>query len=157
MRAGRRPSCDSLRKQNVPRAQSLRVRARRRPNLASVRKYARLAREAPLQPRALAALHAAQLVHWDLKLENILMFNDGNTVKLCDFGLARAVPTARVLEISNQSEVQVRVSCEAHREAEADDHREDRRPARVLEEVGGRVPILQPGHVDYFGVVAEGL
>ena len=34
--------------------------------------------------------------------------------------LARAVPTARVLEISNQSEVQVRVSCEAHREAEAE-------------------------------------
>ena len=30
---------------NVPRAQSLRVRARRRPNLASVRKYARLARK----------------------------------------------------------------------------------------------------------------
>ena len=30
---------------NEPRAQSLRVRARRRPNLASVRKYARLARK----------------------------------------------------------------------------------------------------------------
>ena len=34
--------------------------------------------------------------------------------------LARAVPTARVLEVSNQSEVQVRVSCEAHRETEAE-------------------------------------
>ena len=36
-------------------------------------------------------LHQSQVLHRDLKPENILINKDLTEVKLCDFGLARAV------------------------------------------------------------------
>jgi eukaryotic-like serine/threonine-protein kinase len=45
--------------------------------------------------RALAAAHAAGLVHRDVKPENLLVASDGR-VKVADFGLARAVETTNV-------------------------------------------------------------
>jgi serine/threonine protein kinase len=36
-------------------------------------------------------LHQSQVLHRDLKPENILINKDLSEVKLCDFGLARAV------------------------------------------------------------------
>ena len=41
--------------------------------------------------RALHLIHSANLVHRDIKPTNILI-NDDCCIKICDFGLARALP-----------------------------------------------------------------
>ena len=40
---------------------------------------------------ALAHCHSRRIVHRDVKPENVLVSEDGSTIKLCDFGMARAM------------------------------------------------------------------
>lgn len=48
---------------------------------------------------ALQWMHAHELVHLDVKCENVLLTADGSSSKLCDFGVAaEAAPLARVLK-----------------------------------------------------------
>ena len=45
--------------------------------------------------KAIAACHERGVAHRDVKPENILVSRDGETLKLCDFGFARALPSHR--------------------------------------------------------------
>lgn len=66
--------------------QTLHVLAHRRPSVEEVVPWLRQA------SRALAAAHAAGVVHRDVKPENVMVRADGY-VKVLDFGLARRLPT----------------------------------------------------------------
>ncbi len=66
--------------------QTLRALAEPRPSVEQIVGWLRQA------ARALAAAHAAGVVHRDVKPENIMVRDDGY-VKVLDFGLARRLPT----------------------------------------------------------------
>ena len=57
--------------------------------------------------KAIAACHERGVAHRDVKPENILVSRDGETLKLCDFGFARVLPSHRA-----SSECDGRVSAE---------------------------------------------
>ena len=57
--------------------------------------------------KAIAACHERGVAHRDVKPENILVSRDGETLKLCDFGFARVLPSRRA-----SSECDGRVSAE---------------------------------------------
>ena len=57
--------------------------------------------------KAIAACHERGVAHRDVKPENILVSRDGETLKLCDFGFARVLPSRRA-----SSERDGRVSAE---------------------------------------------
>jgi len=48
--------------------------------------------------RALEFIHQAGVVHKDLKLHNIMVTKNGDTVKLIDFGMARVTPENQTVE-----------------------------------------------------------
>lgn len=42
--------------------------------------------------KCLRFLHQKNIIHRDIKPENILLQNEGEILKLCDFGFARFMP-----------------------------------------------------------------
>ena len=50
--------------------------------------------------KAIAACHERGVAHRDVKPENILVSRDGETLKLCDFGFARALPSRKLSSAS---------------------------------------------------------
>jgi cyclin-dependent kinase-like len=54
--------------------------------------------------KAIAACHERGVAHRDVKPENILVSRDGETLKLCDFGFARALPSRRSSSASKGEE-----------------------------------------------------
>jgi len=53
--------------------------------------------------RALAYMHSLQLIHRDIKTENVLMASDG-TPKLCDFGFARVWDKSKMMTMCGTDE-----------------------------------------------------
>jgi len=50
--------------------------------------------------QALAGIHSLKVVHRDIKPDNFLCSGDGMQVKLCDFGLAKIMPSATCSSLS---------------------------------------------------------
>lgn len=45
----------------------------------------------------LAHIHAWSVLHWDIKLDNVLLDTDGG-VKLCDFGVSKILKKGQVVK-----------------------------------------------------------
>ena len=52
--------------------------------------------------KAIAACHERGVAHRDVKPENVLVSRDGETLKLCDFGFARVLPSRRASSESDR-------------------------------------------------------
>jgi serine/threonine-protein kinase len=100
--------------------QSLQERVDRDGPLA-IKEVLRIGMQAAL---GLAAAHAQGLVHRDVKPSNILLENGLERVKLCDFGMARAVDDASLTQSGVVSGTPQYMSAEQAR-GEAADHRSD--------------------------------
>jgi len=57
----------------------------------------KLALHSPLQ--GIAYLHDRNIVHRDLKTDNLLLFNNFQKLKICDFGTVREIGTNNTAEI----------------------------------------------------------